>query len=261
MLNELTKSIRLHLSERLTSPLMGAFLISWCIFNYEIVLVTISNEAPSIKTALIKGYFSSRWDYILRLVTPIGLTLLYIYAYPYPARWTYEYSRKKQKDILEIRRQIEDDILLTEKESRKIKAEISRIKTKHESEVDQYQKNIGALTEQLEEQVSTSKGLYEEVQSLQHQIMDNVRATRPRISGFEIDLLDFLFSNKNDSFTPQQIFSEVKINQAHGISALISLLRKGFIGANFNNNYEVTYSISEDGMTKKASKDRGDASN
>lgn len=181
MLNEITKSLRLHLSERLTSPLIGAFLVSWCVWNYEFLILVLSNLDADKKIRSIKNLYSIKTNYLyyfesffnikepLRnflvkasnwyykvffcFMAPFLTALGYIFIYPYPAKLTYEYSKRKQKEILEIRRKIENETLLTKEDKERLNREFNEERAQHEKLVRQLQNQIktkNALIDELE---------------------------------------------------------------------------------------------------------------
>jgi hypothetical protein len=88
------------LAERTKSPLYGAFLFSWLIWNWRIVLTVlipsqIKFEGLSL-TAYISTHFLNIWD---ALIIPLGYALFYIFILPWIdfklIRFTEEEKRKK----------------------------------------------------------------------------------------------------------------------------------------------------------------------
>jgi hypothetical protein len=45
MVNEIVKSAKAQLSERIASPLIGSFVISWCLWNYKFLVILFSASA------------------------------------------------------------------------------------------------------------------------------------------------------------------------------------------------------------------------
>lgn len=142
MFDEIIKSAQTQISERLASPLIGSFVISWCLWNYKFLVILFSAASvsqtfrlvdsvafPDISSLLVKGIF-----------LPALTSAAYIFAYPYPAKFVYEFTRRRQKDINDIRRRIDDETPLTLEESRKIRSDLLRIGIEHEQELDR--KNI-----------------------------------------------------------------------------------------------------------------------
>lgn len=181
MISEITKSLRLHLSERLTSPLVGAFLVSWFIWNYEFLILALSNLDANQKIRSIQSLYSIKEKYLYYFesscyikeplkrillktanwyykvffcfIAPFFTAIIYIFLYPYPAKVTYEYSKRKQKEILDIRRKIENETLLTKEDKERLNREFNEERAQHEKLVRQLQNQIktkNALIDELE---------------------------------------------------------------------------------------------------------------
>lgn len=155
MFDELVKTVRLHLSERLTSPLLGAFIVSWGAWNYRFLLIILSSEPVERKFELIdQVVFLDLNHAILRgIALPFLTSLAYLFIYPYPAKFVYAFSRRQQRAILEIRRQIEEETPLTMEDSRKIRTDLARTEQEHFAELDRKDREIERLRSQL---ISTS---------------------------------------------------------------------------------------------------------
>ena len=152
MLDELVKSVRMHLSERLTSPLLGAFVVSWIIWNFRFLLIVISAESVESKLRLIDHIaFPGIWPAILHgIVGPLVTALAWIFLYPYPAKRVYEFARRRQRDLLEIRRVIEGETPLTVEDTRKFRREFSVREQELNLEIDRKDQEIAKLQRLLE---------------------------------------------------------------------------------------------------------------
>ena len=53
MIDELWKSIKATLYDRASSPLLGAFAVSWFVWNYRMVVVVFADLEPTAKFDLI----------------------------------------------------------------------------------------------------------------------------------------------------------------------------------------------------------------
>jgi len=115
MVDEILKSAKAQISERIASPLIGSFVISWCLWNYKFLVILFSSASVSQTFALIdKIAFPTFWALVLNgILLPILTAVAYIFAYPYPAKYVYEFTRRRQKEINEVRQRIEDETLLT----------------------------------------------------------------------------------------------------------------------------------------------------
>ena len=153
LFDELVKTVRLHLSERLTSPLMGAFVVSWCAWNYRALLVVFSSEEVLAKIFIIDHYLypNSETAILLGFAAPLATASLYLFVYPFPAKWVYAFTRMRQREILEIRRKIEDETPLTQEDSKRIRNQLIRAETDYFIELDRKNTEIARLKSQLSE--------------------------------------------------------------------------------------------------------------
>ncbi|MDX1366806.1 hypothetical protein [Pseudomonas sp.] len=147
MFEQIFGSIKNQIDERLSNPLAGSFLLSWCLWNYKFFVILFSAENviktfelidiivfPDIKTTLLKG-----------LLYPAITSAAYIFLYPYPAKYVYEFSRNRQREISEIKRRIEEETPLTLEESRRIRSELARIESEHTEQLDRKDREIERL--------------------------------------------------------------------------------------------------------------------
>lgn len=159
MIDELVKTIRLHLSERLTSPLMGAFIVSWCAWNYRTLLVALSGEAVLTKLYIIDHHLYPDINSVLLqgVVAPMATAVIYLFGYPFPAKWVYTFTRQRQREILEIRRRIEDETPLTAEDSKRIRNELARAEHEYFTGLERKDAEIARLKAQLAAQDNRSQ--------------------------------------------------------------------------------------------------------
>lgn len=152
MFDDMLKSIRAQLYERAVSPLMSSLLISWSVWNYKFILLIFSGVAITEKFRIIDEVLFSSVEqiYLQGMIYPIITSLVYIYIYPYPARRVYQFSRNRQKEISDIKRQIEDETLLTAKESRSIRREIYAVEEENQKELERKNYEIEKLKLEIE---------------------------------------------------------------------------------------------------------------
>ncbi|MBI3898448.1 MAG: hypothetical protein HY308_09150 [Gammaproteobacteria bacterium] len=151
MVEELAKSVRQQIEERLSSPLLGTFAISWSLWNYKFFVVLFSSASVTRTFALIDTLvFPDIQSLLLRgLLYPLLTTAAYIFLYPYPARVVYRAVQITQKRLVDERRAIEGQTLLTIQESRLIRAEREQFETAHINEIDRKNNEIDRLRSEL----------------------------------------------------------------------------------------------------------------
>lgn len=152
MLEDLLKAARDQVADRLASPLLGSFLVSWCLWNYKFLVILFSAATVSQTFHLIETVaFPDRASIALYgVLLPLLTAAAYIFAYPYPAKLVYGFTRRRQREILELRRKIEDETPLTIEDSRRIRAEVLQAEQKHREEIDRMAQDLTRAREELE---------------------------------------------------------------------------------------------------------------
>jgi hypothetical protein len=131
MLSDLAKTVKAQLYERVSSPLLGAFAISWVAWNYRFIFVLISSMPVAERFAYIdSNIFDSYQNIFLHgTLYPLLTTLSLIFIYPVPAKFVYEYWRKRQRELKEIQQRIDDETPLTREEARELRHETLKCQT------------------------------------------------------------------------------------------------------------------------------------
>lgn len=152
MFNDLSKSIKAQLYERVSSPLLASFSLSWAVWNYRFILVIVSSMSPNEKIAYIDSHiFQSSQDVFLRgTLYPLITALCLIFVYPIPARYVYQYWRKKQKELKEVQQQIDDETPLTKEEARQIRREALTASLEYDRAIQSQSAEIARLKELVE---------------------------------------------------------------------------------------------------------------
>ncbi|HEX7966215.1 MAG TPA: hypothetical protein VF651_10925 [Gammaproteobacteria bacterium] len=120
--SEFFKEIRLAVTERLTSPLVGTYWISWLIWNFKFVLIVFSGLEIIQKLQLIHDeMFWNGWGYLWTYGGPTAMTFLFIFVYPFPAQVVYEFRLKFQRRLRLVRQRVEDETLLSAEDARALR--------------------------------------------------------------------------------------------------------------------------------------------
>ncbi|HUW50573.1 MAG TPA: hypothetical protein VMV75_06125 [Sulfuricella sp.] len=151
MFEDVLKTVQSQINERLSSPLMGSFVISWCFWNYKFLVILFSAASVTNTFLLVNSIaFPDTTSVVLNgVIYPLLTAALYIFVYPYPAKYVYKFTRKKQKEILEIKRRIEDETPLTLEESRKIRSDLFKVELEYSQELEQKDKEIERLKSEI----------------------------------------------------------------------------------------------------------------
>jgi hypothetical protein len=132
MLDDLQKSIRLVLSERITSPFSGAFIFSWCVWNWRIpyYLFFESGTVPAANRAqFVLDHYLDWW---VNLGFPAASAAILVTVYPFittGALWIWLRFKKWQTDI---RNSVDQRTLLTLEQSLALRLEMNRRSTEVE---------------------------------------------------------------------------------------------------------------------------------
>lgn len=153
MLSDLAKTVKAQLYERVSSPLLGAFAISWVAWNYRFILVLISSMPVAERFAYIdSNIFDSYQNIFLHgTLYPLLTTLSLIFIYPVPAKFVYEYWRKRQRELKEIQQRIDDETPLTREEARELRHETLNARLEFEQELERKSAEITRLKETIKE--------------------------------------------------------------------------------------------------------------
>lgn len=153
MFDELAKTVKAQLYERVSSPLLGAFTISWVVWNYRFVLLLLSSMPIADKFFYIdNNIFNSPENIFLRgSLYPLLTSLLLIFVYPIPAKFVYGYWRKRQRELKEVQQRIDDETPLTREEARELRQETLKVTLEFEQEIERRLTEIAKLKEVIKE--------------------------------------------------------------------------------------------------------------
>lgn len=153
MLSDLAKTVKAQLYERVSSPLLGAFAISWVAWNYRFILVLISSMPVAERFAYIdSNIFDSYQNIFLHgTLYPLLTTLSLIFIYPIPAKFVYGYWRTRQRELKEIQQRIDDETPLTREEARELRHETLNARLEFEQELERRSGEITRLKETIKE--------------------------------------------------------------------------------------------------------------
>ncbi len=160
MFEDFIKGIRDYISDRFMSPLGASLTVSWCAWNYKALLIVFSGESAIRKIHLIHlVYQDAGYSWLHLAVGPLITAAFYILVFPYPSNWVYSYSLRRRKEALSLKRSIEDQTVLTQEESRSIRARFEEIEREHTGEALRLNGRIDSLKDQLKQATSENDDL------------------------------------------------------------------------------------------------------
>jgi hypothetical protein len=151
MIDDILKSTKEQLLERISSPIIGSFVIAWSLWNYKFFVILFSAATVTQTFALISQIvFPTTGDLMLYgFILPLATAAAYIFLYPYPALYVFRYTKERQREQNAVRQQIENETLLSKEESIKIYSDVRKVEAAHREEVDRLNKEIERLKNEL----------------------------------------------------------------------------------------------------------------
>lgn len=125
MFQEIKDSVNKYFYTRISSPFYGTFLITWAIWNWRLIYVTLflnEQHLPTNKLDFIASRYLSTGNL---LILPFLYTLFLTMIFPQFTNWIYEYSRKFENDRLKIKQKYDDKMLITVEEKLELEKRIS----------------------------------------------------------------------------------------------------------------------------------------
>lgn len=182
MLDEFRKSINSILYERVTSPFWGAYALSWILWNWEIVYVTIFISEDKLnynKLEYLKRHYDI--DIFNSIIIPFIISLVIISIIPLVANGAYWLSLLFKKWKINKKRSVEKTTLLTFKESVEIKEEIlkqgerfNKLNTERDSKLIEFEKEIFDLKTKLNASNSLILKKDNKIQELESKILESI---------------------------------------------------------------------------------------
>jgi predicted transcriptional regulator len=139
---DLVKTVKAQLYDRLSSPLVFSFAISWLAWNYKAIVIILSALSPTDKFLAIEmlalQWENQIWYWLISgFFGPLITATCYIFALPFLDEIVFGYTLKKKKKLKEIRQEIEDETPISVDEARELRAALT-------SAQDEYEKTLAA---------------------------------------------------------------------------------------------------------------------
>ncbi|HEY6871781.1 MAG TPA: hypothetical protein VI298_03525 [Geobacteraceae bacterium] len=149
MIKDFTDSIKIVLHERLTSPMVGIFALTWLGFNWKIPLILIWGEMPmENRVAHVGLHYLSNINNNLYL--PLMYSAIIIILYPIVSLIPFYWWSKSSAIKVKIKQKIEGNVLLTIDQSIKLREEYQRLRLYHTKEIEQYTQELENLKNKIE---------------------------------------------------------------------------------------------------------------
>lgn len=147
MIDDLSRSIRANLYERVTNPLLGAAAVAWVFWNYKLILILLSSIPPTEKIAFIEGvlYPSWYWNLLYLVALPLISSMVFLYAYPIPAKYVYRYTRTQLKELKKIKLEVEDETPASQEEHIQLRRKVNELENRYYSDLTERDSEIARL--------------------------------------------------------------------------------------------------------------------
>lgn len=173
-------------SERLASPLISTFTISWSLWNFKFFVILFSKNSVTATYALIQAecFPTPFMSFFNGLLAPLVLTMAYFYLLPMLSKIIFEEWSRAQKETKDIKQRWEDQELLGSAEALELRRKLRAAEVKVEDlefDVSKLKAEGRQLNERLAEEkdnhritAANHKSVSEDL-SRNHKLMDELR--------------------------------------------------------------------------------------
>lgn len=145
--DDLGKTLNTFVEERLLSPLLATFVVSWSIWNYKFLVILFSLHSVPTTFKLIETVAFPNWQTKLLwgFAYPMLTTVAYLYIYPWFAAIALDQWKRSQLKLTKIRRKYDDETPVSQEEARELRA----AKYAAEEQLEKARLEIGKLRSDL----------------------------------------------------------------------------------------------------------------
>lgn len=153
MFEEITKSLKATLYDRVSSPFLFSFFFAWAVWNYDFLLIFFSSMPSDEKIDYISYFLFPTIDSILQkgILFPFFSAFAYILIFPYVEQFFYFLWLRKVTALRDIRNKIETKRRLTVEESIEITVRMAEIEEESKKEIGRLASENSTLKKALSE--------------------------------------------------------------------------------------------------------------
>ena len=228
----LSKSLGSVIDERLSSPLISGFIISWSLFNWKFIAILLSKNTVSKTIELADGLYKTKVDWIgWNVAAPLAAALAYVYVLPLLSRRVTKRWRENQKLIEDDRKLVEELELLDLQTSRRIRAENTLLRLKvdelstERDEAKEDAKNAAKAQQAAWAQAAASESEASEHQQRASDLKDRVSELTEQLakSTVELDHLRTITSAVMQFVEPDELIARVVQHHVPSVDNLSTL--------------------------------------
>ncbi len=149
MIDDVGKTIKAILYDRIVSPLFGTFTLSWCAWNWRLILLFMTDSSTTVAKKFqyvdAELYPSNGVAIIYGLLLPATTTAFFIYVYPPIARKVYGYWREQQNKLKEVQIEKDGETPLKKEEAQEIKNQALLAELRYQEEREKREARIKDL--------------------------------------------------------------------------------------------------------------------
>ncbi|KAF1072683.1 MAG: hypothetical protein GAK45_00118 [Pseudomonas citronellolis] len=140
------ESLKNSISERLSSPLMGAYFISWCAFNYKFIVVLFSDMKPYVKFGFIGDHiYTGPLAYLYSFGAPVLATLVYLFILPFGNELVVRFNYYRANAMRQFRASKSGEALLSAEEVKQITDKYTDELKSRDAEVNDIERRMDRL--------------------------------------------------------------------------------------------------------------------
>lgn len=262
MIKDFSDSFKAYLYDRTTSPLFGAFVVSWSVWNYEMILTIFSGWSVDKKIDFIQSvlypnnpdlpwwgnYLSQSLDLFFY---PFISAVVVLWLYPLPSKLVYTEWKKHQINMHNERLTLEKAQIVSTEVYEELRSEYFEMKAKLQSDLRERDEEIEYLQDLInkskEDEIPSTKSAEPEESSILHNEHDSQKEltgpTADQNYKFKDDSMMLVFTvlaNAEDTYlSSQELKNKMSIEKQMGSVATEYYLDK----------------LEEDGLINDASSD------
>lgn len=149
MIDDVGKTIKAILYDRIVSPLFGTFLLSWCGWNWRLIILFLTDESTTVEKKfeyVDTELYPGDWEMLSHgLLWPLLTTIFFLYLYPWIARFVYGHWREEQNRLKSLQIEKDGETPLKEEEAREIKSQALQAEFRYQEEREKREARIREL--------------------------------------------------------------------------------------------------------------------
>ncbi|MFI8605968.1 hypothetical protein ACIGCP_15995 [Cellulophaga baltica] len=219
MINDIKNSFSKILNERITSPFYGTLFISWLIWNWKVIYLTLFIDEKTIEKDKISYIIENFSDLNYLITYPLVSTVILILIAPFASNGAYWISLRFNQWKINKRNEVQKKELLTLEQSINLREQIKSQEKRFEELLEDKNLRIKQLETEIEflkksENVSEEQGIdnsqkeveqikNKEVNSIAMLINDNEELTKTFDTLSTMALHKYTLKNLNESSKPK----------------------------------------------------------